>query len=334
MSHRSASVGIDVSSQELVVAIHGVECSATFENTAQGRRTLVKYVKKKAGGKVRVLLESTGTYGLDLALELHKQKRFEVAYLNPAAVKGFLKAGLVRAKTDKADARALAHMAALELGALWTPPSEHALQLRGVMRFIRSMVNERTRHKNRLAAMKATKTTAQFLVDELKDLIDGLDDRIQRLRKHTMEFALQDGRIAEDIGILQSTKGIADVLSLDIVAEISCLPQDISAAQLVACAGLDPRVRQSGRVDAPRRISKMGSKYLRVALYMAAINAVRHDESVRSVHQAFLDRGKKPLVAYTAIARRLLVCFHVILKRREQFDGSRFGNACRTRNAA
>src|SRR5437667_12825982 len=71
---KGTEAGIDVSKDVLDVAVcrhdRGLE-TARFENDAAGHRTLVRWLIKR-GRPVRVVLESTGTYSLDVALALHQ----------------------------------------------------------------------------------------------------------------------------------------------------------------------------------------------------------------------------------------------------------------------
>ena len=120
---RKGAVGIDVSSRDFKVAILGRPGCAEFENSEEGRGKLVRFVKKHCRRTVAITLESTGVYGLDLALALVAVKRFDVFYINPRAAKGFAGLGLVRAKTDRVDAMHLAQMSQLERGMPWQPPS-------------------------------------------------------------------------------------------------------------------------------------------------------------------------------------------------------------------
>jgi hypothetical protein len=61
---------------------------------------------QRAAGPVRVALESTGLYGLDLALCLH-QARVAVMVANPRAVRHFAQAMMQRSKNDQLDAAVL-----------------------------------------------------------------------------------------------------------------------------------------------------------------------------------------------------------------------------------
>lgn len=327
-------VGVDVGAKAFHVAFDGREDVLTFDNTADGQKKLVRYVKKHSTAGVRVVLESTGVYGLDLALALHAVKRFEVVYVNPRAAKGFASAGMVRAKTDRIDAHALAAMAAAGRGQRWQPPSMHQLQVRQGTRRLRAMVDECSREKNRLKSSKATGTTASLVADDIREHIQALEQRIVAFEKRLLAFAFEDATLREEVELLCTTKGVAARTALAFVAELRCLPANLTPAQVVACAGLDPRAKQSGAMDAPRHISKMGTKYLRLALHFAALNTVQFVPEVAAHHAALVARGKSPLVAYVAIARKLIHVFLAMLSNKSGFNAAKFGIRARMAAAA
>lgn len=80
---KCAMCGIDVSAKELVVVQREGknEPARSFANMAPGHRELKRYLTR-ASSRVRVCLESTGLYGLDVALFLHADPRFEVMVAN------------------------------------------------------------------------------------------------------------------------------------------------------------------------------------------------------------------------------------------------------------
>ena len=273
----------------------------------------------------RVLLESTGSYGLDLALELHAVKRFVVVYLNPAQSKAYAQAKKRRAKTDRLDAKLLAEMASKGLGHAWQPPEEAYLELRAMTRHRRSMVENRTREKNRLAAARATNTTPRAVLDSLQATIQWLSDQIEALNRIITAHCRAHPELQRRVTLLSTMDGIGPTTSAEIVGEIGCAPRDLTPRQLVAYAGLDPQVFQSGHLDARRHISRQGSRFLRLAMHFAATNGVKNSPRIRAIHQGLLDRGKPKMVAYVAIARRLLHVVHALLRTGERWDSSRFG---------
>ncbi len=102
-------VGIDVSARELAVAIdrgRGPAWDGTFANDATGHRNLIKRLTRR-GATVRVCVESTGVYPLDLCLALDAAAPIELMVANPRATKDFARAQLRRSKTDRTDARSL-----------------------------------------------------------------------------------------------------------------------------------------------------------------------------------------------------------------------------------
>src|SRR5690606_21773170 len=72
-------------------------------------------------------------------------------------------------------------------------------------------------------------------------------------------------------------------------------------------AGLDVRLHQSGSSVARKaRISKAGNAYLRSALYMPVMSAVRFDPNARAFYEALIARGKTKLQAQVAVMRKYL----------------------------
>src|SRR5206468_11672035 len=106
----------------------------TFENQTAAHAGLVRHLKKRGGGKrVRIVLESTGVYGIDLALALDRA-RFEVMVANPRASANFAKATMQRSKTDRLDSAMLLEFAEQMTFRRWQAPSLANLQIRSISR--------------------------------------------------------------------------------------------------------------------------------------------------------------------------------------------------------
>jgi transposase len=147
---KETEAGIDVSKDVLDVAARrdGERLeTARFDNEAGGHQQLVRWLTKR-GATARVVLESTGTYSLDVALALHRAPGIAVMVANPRAVKHFAGALLQRSKTDLTAAAALREFAARMPFVGWQPPAPEVLALRGIARRIAALVVERTRERN------------------------------------------------------------------------------------------------------------------------------------------------------------------------------------------
>jgi len=104
-------VGIDVSAHELSVALrrgqsHDKAAMAKFPNHPSGHKALVAYLLR-GGGRVRVCLEASGNYSLDLALTLQAHRQVEISVINPRRARRFAESLGERSKTDPVDARVL-----------------------------------------------------------------------------------------------------------------------------------------------------------------------------------------------------------------------------------
>ncbi len=117
---------------------------------------------------------------------------------------------------------------------------------------------------------------------------------------------------------------MADLTAATVIAELAAMPADADPKQLTALAGLDPRQRQSGTMDAQRHISKAGNKRLRTALYLAAWSAATFSPHVKAWKNARVERGEPANVAYIAVARRLLLAMRGMHTTKTDWDGTRF----------
>lgn len=115
--------------------------------------------------------------------------------------------------------------------------------------------------------------------------------------------------------------GIGDVLGAIIVSEIGDINRFERPNQLVAFAGLDVNVKQSGEFSGSKnKISKRGSPYLRRAIWLAANRAAFCDPILSEYYQSLKTRGKHHLTAVGAVARKLCNIIFVILKENRPYQ--------------
>ncbi|MFB5193280.1 IS110 family transposase [Alicyclobacillus fastidiosus] len=126
----------------------------------------------------------------------------------------------------------------------------------------------------------------------------------------------------EEYEIIQSIPGIGGKIAATILSEIGEIDRFNHPKKLVAFAGVDPRVFESGKFTATvNRISKRGSSRLRHTLFVAVLCSLRKSGSQRL--KAFYDRkreeGKPHKVAVIACANKLLHWIYAVLKQKEAF---------------
>ena len=300
--------------------------SSTFDNNTAGHRLFCTWLTS-GSRKARVVVEATGIYSLDLSLALHEHPRIEVMVANPRALKNFAGASMQRSKTDPLDAASTLEYAIRMPFVQWEPPTAVVLELRMLARRIAALTVERAREKNRHHAVSATKTGSKFVLNDIEVNSRHLSKRIDGLIQEALRIIRTDPRLQALLELLISVKGIAEKSAVQILPELLVLPADMTARQWVAHAGLDPREYTSGTsVNRPTRISKVGNKNLRRALYMPALVAIRHEPAIKAYYQRMTARGKKPLQAIVAVMRKLLHAIFGMFKSGKKFDGNRFFN--------
>lgn len=322
----AVEAGIDVSAAELTVAASrdGQLCgNRSFANTAEGRRALLGWLKK-LGRTGRVCLEATGIYSLDVSLLLSREG-IGVMVLNPRVSADYAKARKQRSKTDAADAEVLLDYLTRMPFVQWTPPAAERLELRAMLRRIGALKRMIVEEKNRLAAAEATDEATELIRNDIAVSVRHIERRIEQMDRQAMVLVGEHDDLGRCYKLLRTISGIGHVTALQLTAELLMLPADMTARQLVAHAGLDPRQHDSGTsVHKPPRISKAGNRYIRAALFLPAFAAIRHDCYVRAFYERLIGRGKKPIQATIAVMRKLLHAIHGVLATSTPFDSSRF----------
>ena len=319
--------GIDVGASEFVVKLRregeqSTVCRA-FPNTELGRLAVRRYLSKK-GHRVRVCLESTGTYGLDLALELDETEAVEVMVNNPRAVRRFAQALMKRGKSDQIDGDVLMQFAQRMPFTRWKRPSAAALELRAISRRIKSVTQARTAEKNRLHAASASKTTPKIVLRDLEQTIARHQKSIVGLTAEALKLIAREPQLKNNFQLMVTATGIAKTSAIQILGELCVLSKDLDSRQWVAHAGIDPRHETSGTSVARKpRISKTGNKYLRCALFMPALVARHHDTHLRAFADRLQARGKQPIQVIVAVMRKLLVGLYGMLKNQQPYDGKK-----------
>jgi transposase len=318
---KPAVAGVEISADVLVVAFdNGQLRSSEFSNSAAGHQQMLRFMRRNAT-QVRVCMESTGLYGLDAALALHQQPGIEIMVANPRSVRHFGCAMMQRSKTDPIDARLLAEYARRMPFQPWQPPSLKGRQLCALSRAIHQLTEMNAMQKNRLHAAGVTETTPKIVIRELERSLTQQQRSIQRLTREALQLIASDPQLQKRFDLLLSFPGIAETSALQLLGELVLLSPDCNVRQWVAYAGLDPRQYSSGKsVEKKVRISKVGNRHLRRALFMPALVAVRRNPQFRAYYRHLLAHGKFKMVALVAAMRKLLHGIYGVFQTLQPFD--------------
>ncbi len=313
------AVGIDVSAREVHVAAEGRDDIARFENTPVGFKRLLHYVTKARVREVRVVLEATGTYHLDLACALDDHPKCRVMVVNPRIARNFHDIGK-RAKTDRVDAASLLSFAQRMDFQPWTRPSKPALEARATARYVDQLVKDQTRLKNQLHAAQATKTTPDWVRAELQQRLEATAQWVTLAKRKLVELIRAMPDTAQTLDVLQTVLGIGTDTAAQLVAEYAFLDPEMTGKQLTAWAGLDPLPQESGTsVKGRRGMSKRGNARVRQMLFMSALAASRQGPFADLKARVAARSGQKK-VGLGAVMRKLLIVTWAMFRTRMPWD--------------
>ena len=115
---------------------------------------------------------------------------------------------------------------------------------------------------------------------------------------------------------LLSVPGISIIACAIILGETNNFENFSSSKKLLAFAGLDPKIRQSGNFNASScRMSKKGSPYLRYALIFTAWNIVRHSEKFNKYYCLKRSQGKSHYNSLGHVAHKLVRVIFTLIKK-------------------
>lgn len=312
--------GLEVSARELVVA-QGTGTVQRYANTAPGHRKLVQTLTR-GGKRVRVVMEATGIYGLDVALALSGAAGIEVMVANPRSVRDFAKAMMQRSKTDPLDAVVLWEYGRRMPFRAWRRPSENRLTLWAITRRIQALTEMGRAEKNRQHAAQISQTTPPCVRRDIERALRSQQRAMKALRQQARKCVAVEPELEREYRLLVSVPGIAETSALQILGELALLPEDRDIRQWVAYAGLDPSEHRSGESVRKRtRLSRTGNRHLRRALYMPALTAIRWEPHLRGFYEHLVNRGKRKKQALLAVARKLLHAIYGMFRTNSPYHG-------------
>lgn len=314
-------LGIDVSKKKLDCALllDGKVLEKACENSPEGFKDLLEWLRKRKVAQVRACVEATGGFEEAVATALFQAGHL-VSVLNPLVVHAFAQQRLTRSKTDRIDAWTIVEYASRNVVDLpsWQPPPKELTDLRDLVNRRQALVEMKTQETNRLAAAPGGPTVDAMV----RKHIAYLEAELLELEKLIHEHIDRHPGLKAQKDLLVSIPGVGDQTAALFLAELADkLPRFESVKQLACYCGMDVRRRESGTsVRGRPRMSKMGNQRLRTALFMPARCAMRFNPIVKAQNARLIERGKVYKVRVCAAMRKLLHLMFGVLKSQRPFD--------------
>jgi transposase len=297
-------IGIDVSKDQLDVAMRPAGECFSVERTAAGIDRLIERLKLLSIKLIAI--EATGGFESIVAAGL-AGAGLPVLVINPAQVRAFAQALGKRAKTDPIDAAVIAHFVEATKPQL-RPFPDATTQL------LSELVARRRQIVEMIAAesQRARQVGAPRLKKSIARLHKALQKELTELEKEISDRVRGSPVWAEKEDLLASVPGIGPTIARSLIADLPELGS-LDRRQIAALVGLAPWTRQSGKWRGKSFIGG-GRSSVRRVVFMGAMVAARFNPELKQFRDRLVAAGKPKLVAIVAVARKLLTILNAILR--------------------
>jgi transposase len=287
-------IGVDVCKDFLDAHARPAGTQQRFDNTPEGIEQLVAWVRSFA--PERIVFESTGPYQ-KAAVGALLAGGLPAVVVNARQVRDFAKGIGQLAKTDAIDAGILAHFGAVVATVVRPLPPLEIREFRDLCdrrgQLVRILASEKNhRHAAQGSSPKVLRNIGKVITFLEKQIAD-LEDRMDRIVTGSETFKAKDD-------ILQSIVGIGPQVSRTLLVHLPELGTG-TRQSITALVGLAPFADDSGTSHRIRHI-RGGRGKVRIALYQAAVAAIRYCPTMKAFYASLKARGKATKVALIAVA--------------------------------
>ena len=144
-----------------------------------------------------------------------------------------------------------------------------------------------------------------------------LDRELAAITQQLIQACRQ--QLPQAMAVLESIAGLGEVTAAHFLAETHAR-EFATPQKLIAYAGLDPIIRESGQWKGSGRISKRGNKSLRRVLFLISVSVIRFNPIFREAYERKRSEGKAYRQAVLAVSHKLLRVIHALLRHHELFN--------------
>lgn len=308
MSQYQNFIGIDIGKFNFVATVYGSKQVQGYDNTPAGIKSFLKAFRCELPTAL-VVLETTGGHEMQLLLTLC-DKKYKVHRAHTRKVKSFIRSFSNGAKTDALDSKALAfygfeRQARLEL---YKPLSDNSFALFQLAQRRKDLTQMLVAEKNRAKAPKVF----PLVTNSHESMIKMLIDQIDQITKSMKDLVGSDQALLVRQNSLLTIPGIGEITALTLLALMPELGS-LNRRQIASLAGLAPRANESGKFKGYRHTTH-GRDLIKPSLFLAAMAARKSHSHLKTFYNNLIARGKKKMVALTALMRKIIVIANSKLK--------------------
>lgn len=304
MEREETHIGIDVSQDTLDMAAYPTGQIWQYKNNKSG---IAKVVAKLAAISPKlVVMEATG--GLEQALKnALDEAELAVAVVNPKRIRDHGRSMGMLAKTDKLDAKVMAHFAAKIEPQPQPPRDKGERELDNLVTRRNQLSDILTAERNRLKDY-----LDEAVKSDIQEHIQWLEVKIATLDKEVKERVKQNPIFLKKAKLYKSMKGVGDIFSSTLIAKLPELGR-LNQREIAALVGLAPVNKDSGKFRGKRMIQG-GRAVVRKVSYMPVLSAIRFNPAIRALYRRLIAKGKLQKVALVACMHKMFTILNSMAK--------------------
>lgn len=297
------SVGVDTGKHQLDIFIRPLDIYFTVSNNQEGISQAIKEILKYQ--VTRIVIEATGRLEYDFISACSKVKLpFVIA--NPAHIRKFAGAIGQLAKTDKLDAKIIAHYGEAIKPTLSSLKPAAIRKMSDLLARRRQLISLQTMEKNRLQIMpKNLSSSIKPILTAIKNQLDKLDLKLLKCIEDCDDYKAKSN-------LLQSMPGVGKIVTLSLISNMPELGY-ISNKEAAALVGVAPVNRESGIYQGQRKI-RGGRPQIRNVMFMAMLSAIQCNTVFKKLYQRLVAAGKPKKIAIIACVRKMIVILNSMLR--------------------
>ena len=158
----------------------------------------------------------------------------------------------------------------------------------------------------------------EMIVKQKIALLLHIEEALQEITTMLVEIARK--LMEEDINIMTSIKGIRDKTAANFLVEMGGdINQFERSGKIIAMAGLDPAVYQSGKHEGKGKITKRGNRHLRRVIWMMTTRVIQYSDVFKIYYLKRRKEGLPYKKAVLATAHKLIRVIYAMLTQRTTF---------------
>jgi transposase len=296
-------VGIDVSKLTLDYHHHGSSLkSQTISNDEKGYRSLLRGLKKEVSkdvDNIMIVMEHTGYYSYSLEQFLYKHK---INYTKKPALDIKRSCGMIRGKSDKADAKMISRYGWMRREELKVskPVSGSQIELQQLMAHRDKLVADKASYQSRIKELQGQlkDKLSALVLQSSNNMLHALSIESKKIEQQIEQAIKQDPDVLSNYELIKTVRGIGFATAVHFIIATENFTRFENHRKFACYCGVAPFENSSGTsVRGKTKVSSLANRKIKSLLTMAAISAIQHDVDLKEKYQQKVAEGKPKMCA-------------------------------------